>query len=54
MMGLGVFAGDTVEIVKTGPGPVIFLKGATRIAVGCGMAQAVLVEPGGADAPPKR
>ena len=42
---LGVFTGDVIKIVKSGPGPVIFMKGNTRIGVGIGMAFRIMVIP---------
>jgi len=42
---LGVFSGDVIKIVKSGPGPVIFTKGNTRIGVGRGMAFRIMVVP---------
>ena len=41
---LGVFTGDTVEVIKAAPGPVIFLKGSIRIGIGRGMAFHIMVE----------
>jgi len=54
LIGLGIFIGDTIEILKAGPGPVIFLKDTTRVAVGYGMAHAILVEPDSAAAAASR
>jgi len=42
---LGVKAGDTVQVIKPGPGPVIFLKGNMRIGIGWGLACRILVKP---------
>ncbi len=41
---LGVFAGDEIEVIKSAPGPVIFKKDGTRIGVGQGMADDIMVE----------
>jgi len=42
---LGVFIGDTIEVIKPGPGPVIIKKGNTRIGIGFGIATDIIVEP---------
>ncbi|HOJ40350.1 MAG TPA: FeoA family protein [bacterium] len=41
---LGVKVGDRIEVIKSGPGPVIFLKGNTRIGIGRGLAAAITVK----------
>lgn len=41
---LGVFIGDKIEITKAAPGPVIFKKKDTRIGIGRGIADKILVE----------
>ncbi|HRR96397.1 MAG TPA: FeoA family protein [Candidatus Ratteibacteria bacterium] len=42
---LGIFVGDMIEVIKPGPGPVIIKKGNTRIGIGTGIANDIIVEP---------
>ena len=42
---LGVLVGDIIEVIKPGPGPVIIKKGNTRIGIGSGIANDIIVEP---------
>lgn len=45
---MGIMVGDTIEIVSPPPGPVIISKNNTRIGIGMGMSNRIIVEPVGA------
>jgi Fe2+ transport system protein FeoA len=43
MSNLGIFAGDTIEVIKPSPGPVIIKKGISRVGIGHGVAHRIFV-----------
>lgn len=45
LMEIGVRPGDVVEVLQSGPGPVIIAKDNLRIGIGFGMAHKILVVP---------
>lgn len=41
---MGIFLGDIIEVVKSGPGPLIIKKGNLTIGIGYGFASDIVVE----------
>lgn len=45
LQSMGILIGDTINVIKPPPGPVIIAKGETRIGIGVGMANRIYVVP---------
>jgi len=41
---LGILVGDTIEVIKSCPGPIIIKKGNITVGIGHGMAMDIIVE----------
>ncbi|MFN4226780.1 MAG: ferrous iron transport protein A [Candidatus Ratteibacteria bacterium] len=41
---MGIFIGDTVEVIKSAPGPIIIKKGNITVGIGYGIASDIIVE----------